>query len=113
MSTGLSAGDNKIFGSAAPPAAALGPSAFALSSPSLSFSSIQQAPGSSAEPSKLNLPAPADSLVGEVDRIKAALDLDTALSIPAAIRRANELMELAPQGGLPTQAKTLLRAIGI
>ena len=45
--------------------------------------------------------------------IKVALELDAELPMPAAIRAANEMMDLQAQGGLPAQAEALLQALGV
>ena len=50
----------------------------------------------------------------KVGRIKAVLELDTALSLVNAIKAANELMGIAPAGArLPSQVDTLLAILGI
>ena len=57
--------------------------------------------------------APGETLRVKVDRIKASLELATDLSIMAAIREANALMGLAPDGlSLPEQADRLLAELG-
>ena len=55
----------------------------------------------------------AGSLKEKVDKIKEGLELDAALPIPAAIKQANELMELPNTGSLPAQAAALIEAIGL
>jgi hypothetical protein len=52
-------------------------------------------------------------LLAKVVQIKEALDLAVSLSMPAAVKQANELMELEPQGGLPTQVAALMAALGL
>ena len=44
---------------------------------------------------------------------KEALELEPSLSMPAAIKQANEMMGLASQGPLPSQADALLSALGL
>ena len=58
---------------------------------------------------------PAETLLQKVGRIKAALELDSTLSLVDAIKAANELMEIAPAAGAgyPSQCDTLLAAIGV
>ena len=51
------------------------------------------------------------TLPDKVARIKRALDLDEALSLPAAIKAANEMMNLPDTGGLPAQADALMAAL--
>lgn len=53
------------------------------------------------------------TLLFKVNRVKSALDLDTVLSMPAAINTANALMQLPSQGSLPSQADALLQALGV
>ena len=48
-----------------------------------------------------------------VKRIKDVLELEATLSLPAAIRTANELMGLPATGSLVAQATALLEALGI
>jgi hypothetical protein len=55
---------------------------------------------------------PAATLADKVAQIKALLMLDEGLQMPLAIKRANELMDMQPIGGLPTQADALLAALG-
>ena len=59
--------------------------------------------------------SPAETLLQKVGRIKAALQLDSALSLVDAIKAANELMGIAPAAGTtyPSQCDTLLAAIGV
>ena len=49
----------------------------------------------------------------KVKRIKDVLELEATLSLPAAIRTANELMGLPATGSLVAQATALLEALGI
>ena len=51
----------------------------------------------------------------QVDRIKWSLALDKSLSLTAALRAANDAVELRPaaDASLPVQADALLGAIGI
>ena len=51
------------------------------------------------------------TLPDKVARIKRALDLDEALSLPAAIKAANEMMNLPDTGGLLAQAGALMAAL--
>jgi len=48
-----------------------------------------------------------------VDKIKAALTLDSSLPLPVAIAQANQMMGLTPPQGqpLPAQADALLEAL--
>ena len=55
----------------------------------------------------------AHTLFDSVAKIKNALDIDARMSMPAAIKEANKLMDMEEKGGLPAQAKTLLEALGI
>ena len=56
--------------------------------------------------------APGETLPAKVDRIKASLELPE-LSVMAAIREANAMMGLTPDGlSLPEQADRLLAQIG-
>jgi hypothetical protein len=49
-----------------------------------------------------------------VDRIKDALDIDSSMKIPVAIKMANEMMGLdAGQLNLPQQAEVLLTSLGV
>ena len=59
--------------------------------------------------------SPAETLLQRVGRIKAALQLDSALLLVDAIKAANELMGIAPAAGTtyPLQCDTLLAAIGV
>jgi hypothetical protein len=61
-------------------------------------------------PSPVTSPTPvtAGGLPGKVRQIKEALQLDASLPMPAAIKQANEMMEIEPQGGLPTQVALLM-----
>ena len=58
--------------------------------------------------------APGETLSAKVDRIKTKLEeLAPDLSVMAAIREANALMELTPDGlSLPKQADRLLAVLG-
>ena len=56
--------------------------------------------------------APQETLMSQVARIKEALALDASLPPPVAIKQANEMMDIKPEG-LPAQASKLLAAIGI
>ena len=56
--------------------------------------------------------APALGLLQQVQLIKESLELDPALPPPSAIKQANEMMGIPPQGSLPEQADTLLKALG-
>jgi len=51
-------------------------------------------------------------LADKVRRIKHELALEEELPMAIAIKRANEMMDIAPVGGLPAQADTLLAALG-
>ena len=53
------------------------------------------------------------TLLDKVNKIKSALDLDIALSMPAAIEAANHIMGLPSQGSLPSQADALLLELGV
>ena len=53
------------------------------------------------------------TLLAKVNMIKSALGLDDALDLSAAIKKANEMMGLPPQGSLPSQAHVLLQEIGV
>jgi len=79
-------------------------------SPSVEHSVKVQSLNSSSQPQPR-----AETLRAKVDRIKEALGLDPELSLPAALRVANESMELVVDSsrGLPSQADALLEVIGI
>ena len=71
-------------------------------------------PQPEAASSSAPAPAPAqEGLVPKVKRIKDVLELEATLSLPAAIRTANELMGLPATGSLVAQATALLEALGI
>ena len=53
-----------------------------------------------------------ETLASKVEQIKMALDLDASLSMPAAIKMANEAMGLPNEGTLPAQADVLLAQLG-
>jgi hypothetical protein len=55
----------------------------------------------------------AHTLSDSVAKIKNALDIDATISMPAAIKEANKLMDMEGKGGLPAQANALLKALGI
>ena len=66
-----------------------------------------------AEPSSAAVAPSQEGLIQQVQRIKKALELGQDLTLPSAIKAANEAMGLEPAGSLPQQAANLLRALGI
>ena len=96
-------------------------------SPSLAMESqeIVVPPPIGVGPAAVPTPAtpPTETLLQKVNRIKVALELDTTLLPANAIKVANERMGIAPGAGagpsnaplptLPSQADTLIAAIGI
>ena len=54
-----------------------------------------------------------DGLTQKVGRIKSALALDVALTLPDTIKQANLAMGVEPDGSLPDQTERLIKALGL
>jgi hypothetical protein len=54
-------------------------------------------------------------LIQQVETVRRVLELDEALSVPAAVREANRMMGVTPpaDAGLPSQVATLMAALGL
>ena len=50
-------------------------------------------------------------LPGQIGKIKEVLQLDASLPMLAAVKEANLMVGIEPQGQLPTQVATLLVAL--
>jgi len=55
----------------------------------------------------------ADGLTQKVGRIRTALALDVGLTLPAAIKQANNAMGFEVTGSLPEQTDRLVKALGL
>jgi hypothetical protein len=66
-----------------------------------------------AQPSSSSGDGCGGGLKAQVDQIKAALTMDPAMAMPAAIKEANAQMGLDDQGTLPEQVAKLMAALGI
>lgn len=60
-----------------------------------------------------NVSPPAGTLADKVHRIKVELGLDMEMPMAAAIKQANELMGIQPEGTMPMQADALMVALGV
>ncbi len=81
----------------------------------LTFDQVDLAPasagGSPAHPQHAG--GGGTGLAAQVGQIKAALTLDPAMPLPAAIKEANSQMGLPNEGTLPDQATALMAALGL
>ena len=79
---------------------------------SQTLSPLPTAPSIEGSPALTTSGSGGATLAQKVARIKDALEIDSSLPMPRAIAKANELMDMKPEGGLPAQAERLLAALG-